>query len=172
MAGTNLGSSVFIATEPNIIQTFTNTGGVFTNTGVITNNPQLGPLTNNGGPTLTMAPLPGSPALDAGDNALAPATDQRGLPRIWNGKVDLGAVESQTPFSFTSFSLHTPGQFQLKFNGDPTFGYSILVTTNLNIPLSNWTVLGTATQLSNGVFQFNDSQSSNTPLRYYRVRHP
>src|SRR5262249_39086223 len=29
-------------------------------------NPLLGPLQNNGGATLTMAPLPGSPALDAG----------------------------------------------------------------------------------------------------------
>ena len=29
----------------------------------------LGPLQNNGGPTLTMAPLPGSPAVDAGDKS-------------------------------------------------------------------------------------------------------
>ncbi len=44
-------------------------------------NPMLGPLANNGGPTQTMALLPGSPAIDAGSNALIPAgvtTDQRG----------------------------------------------------------------------------------------------
>ena len=69
----------------------------------------LGPLANNGGPTmpdgttmLTVAPLPGSPAIDAGSNALAQAAgvtqDQRGLPRPWpvNGTVDIGAYEYQS----------------------------------------------------------------------------
>jgi hypothetical protein len=61
----------------------------------------LGPLQNNGGPTRTMALLPGSPALDAGSNAAASAagltTDQRGLPRVSNGQVDIGAFELQPP---------------------------------------------------------------------------
>jgi hypothetical protein len=169
---TNLGSAIFIATEPNLIQTFTNTGGSFTNNGVITNTPLLGPLANNGGPTPTMALLPGSPAIDAGDNSNAPATDQRGEARIWNGKVDLGAVEFQTPLSFTAFNISSTGQLQLKFTGDPTLGYTIVTTTNLNQPLTNWTVLGAATQISNGVFQFTDTSASNAPLHYYRVRHP
>jgi Bacterial Ig-like domain len=44
-------------------------------------NPRLGPLATNGGATLTHMLLGGSPALDAGSNALVPAgitTDQRG----------------------------------------------------------------------------------------------
>ena len=40
-------------------------------------NPQLGPLADNGGPTQTHALLAGSPAIDAGNNAGCPATDQR-----------------------------------------------------------------------------------------------
>ncbi len=56
---------------------------------------RLGPLQDNGGPTRTMALLAGSPALDAGSNALAAApgltTDQRGRPR---GTVDIGAFEA------------------------------------------------------------------------------
>ncbi len=44
-------------------------------------NPLLGTLADNGGPTQTMALLPGSPALNAADNANAPATDQRGIAR-------------------------------------------------------------------------------------------
>jgi len=60
-------------------------------------DPLLAPLGNYGGPTQTMALLPGSPAIDAGNNALIPAgvtTDQRGLPRIVNGVADIGAFES------------------------------------------------------------------------------
>jgi hypothetical protein len=60
-------------------------------------NPLLAPLGNYGGPTQTMALLPGSPAIDAGSIAALPAgltTDQRGLPRVVNGTVDIGAVES------------------------------------------------------------------------------
>jgi predicted outer membrane repeat protein len=58
-------------------------------------NPFLGPLQNNGGPTATMLPLAGSPAIDAGDPSFTgpPNTDQRGQPRIVNGRVDIGAVE-------------------------------------------------------------------------------
>jgi hypothetical protein len=56
-------------------------------------NPLLGPLANNGGPTLTHALLPGSPALDAGDPALAGSIDQRGVARPQGPRVDIGAVE-------------------------------------------------------------------------------
>jgi hypothetical protein len=41
----------------------------------------VGPLTNNGGPTLTMALLAGSPAIGQGNPGPAPSTDQRGIPR-------------------------------------------------------------------------------------------
>jgi hypothetical protein len=40
-----------------------------------------------------MALLPGSPAIDAGHNSGAPATDQRGVSRV--GTVDIGAFESR-----------------------------------------------------------------------------
>ena len=59
---------------------------------------RLGRLAKNGGPTQTLAPLPGSPAVDNGSIALIPAgiaTDQRGLPRIVLSTVDIGAVEVQ-----------------------------------------------------------------------------
>lgn len=58
-------------------------------------NVMLGPLANNGGPTLTHLPLPGSPAIDFGTNTGCPSTDQRGLPRPVNGTCDVGAVERQ-----------------------------------------------------------------------------
>ena len=63
-------------------------------------DPLLGPLADNGGPTLTRALLPGSPAIDAGHPARSaraphacPSTDQRGFPRV--DRCDIGAYEAQ-----------------------------------------------------------------------------
>jgi hypothetical protein len=61
-------------------------------------DPKLGPLQDNGGPTPTLALLPGSPAIDAG----APSDsewDQRGpgYQRLVNGATDIGAYEVQQP---------------------------------------------------------------------------
>ena len=55
-------------------------------------NPLLGPLANNGGPTNTLALLPGSPAINAAGSAGCPATDQRGVPRP-PGHCDIGAFQ-------------------------------------------------------------------------------
>jgi predicted outer membrane repeat protein len=66
-------------------------------------NPNLGPVANNGGPTLTQLPIPPSPAIDAipfGTNGCGTllTTDQRGAPRPINGLCDRGAVEAAWPF--------------------------------------------------------------------------
>jgi len=75
----------------------------FTNIGSMNNtDPKLGPLADNGGPTLTMRLLPGSPAIDAGDNAAAPPTDQRGFPRPVGLAADIGACECGPPAITTS----------------------------------------------------------------------
>jgi hypothetical protein len=60
-------------------------------------DPRLGPLADNGGPTLTHALLPDSPAIDAGNNTYATDFDQRGegFPRIAGGIIDIGAFEFQ-----------------------------------------------------------------------------
>jgi hypothetical protein len=56
--------------------------------------PLLGPLRNNGGPTLTHALLSHSRGIDEGNNTLNLANDQRGapFPRA-SGTPDIGAYE-------------------------------------------------------------------------------
>jgi hypothetical protein len=64
-------------------------------------NPVIGPLDDNGGPTLTHALLPGSPALGTGscvDATSAPLLiDQRTFPRPRITGCDIGAFENQAP---------------------------------------------------------------------------
>jgi hypothetical protein len=84
----------FASLGHNLLGTTTGSTG-FGATDLLNLHPVLGPLGNNGGPTRTHTLLPGSPAINAGNNDYASATDQRGLPRIANGTVDIGAVEFQ-----------------------------------------------------------------------------
>jgi trimeric autotransporter adhesin len=58
-------------------------------------NPLLAPLGEYGGPTPTLALLPGSPAIDAGEVLSGISTDQRGAPRPSSGAVDIGAFQDQ-----------------------------------------------------------------------------
>ena len=112
-------------------------------------NPMLGPLANNGGPTQTMALLPGSPAIDAGSVALAVdangislTTDQRGpgFPRIIGGTVDIGSYES--PYTTKTQSISFPPI--------PTHTYGVApitltATASSNLPVSYTVILGPAT---------------------------
>ncbi len=76
---------------------------------LIGGNPLLGPLGSNSGPTQTFALLPGSPAIDAGDDTICTAPiptdvtqplgaggkDQRGITRPQGTHCDLGAYEAR-----------------------------------------------------------------------------
>lgn len=86
---------------PNISGTFTSSSNNLTS-----GDPLLAPLGNYGGPTQTMPPLPGSPAINGGGTA---TNDQRGLPRV--GVPDIGAVEYQGAADLARF-------WKLDFDGD------------------------------------------------------
>ena len=62
-------------------------------------DPQLSPLADNGGPTQTQLPQPGSPAIDAADCGISSATDQRGISRPQGPACDIGSVEVIPPLS-------------------------------------------------------------------------
>jgi uncharacterized repeat protein (TIGR01451 family)/CSLREA domain-containing protein len=95
-----------------------------TGTGDLTNqNPQLAPLADNGGPTQTMALLPGSPAIDAGGSG-CPAKDQRGVQRPAGNACDIGAYEFAISADLAVTLAATPAQLKL---GEP-ITYTATVT--------------------------------------------
>jgi hypothetical protein len=90
-------------------------GGFLTVSGdQINTDPKLDPngLQNNGGPTKTIALLASSPAINAGNDANAPARDQRYYLR--NGSSDIGAFEyggALAPISAASRKTHGSAGF-------------------------------------------------------------
>jgi hypothetical protein len=82
----------------------------------LSGDPNLGPLQDNGGPTLTHALLPGSPAIDAAGDCTAfldPDEDQRGVTRPLDSDgdgsaaCDIGAFEFEAPLSSPA-SIYLP----------------------------------------------------------------
>jgi hypothetical protein len=95
----------------NIVE-FVNTNNCTVGGPYSTDDPQLGALQFNGGPTQTQAIFPGSPALDMGnpagctDDLGAPVTtDQRGVHRPHGPACDIGAFESDEIIFRNGFEL-------------------------------------------------------------------
>ena len=74
-----------------------------------TGDPQLGPMAFNGGMTRSMALLPHSPAIDAGDDSVCETTDQRGVTRPKGDHCDLGAYESPKTPTISILNIHSYG---------------------------------------------------------------
>ncbi len=75
-------------------------------------DPMLAPLANNGGPTLTHMPLPGSPVLETGDPTLNGSSDQRGvsIPQSLtasSGLPDIGSVEASALSNLPIIQINT-----------------------------------------------------------------
>jgi fibronectin-binding autotransporter adhesin len=148
-----------------------NTGGdvggnaVSSTNSLIGGSPLLAPLGNYGGPTQTMALLPGSPAIGGGRTTGAPGTDQRGVAR--SGREDIGAFQSQgfvvtitggnnqttpvgtafpTPLQVTVTSTHgEPVAGGVVSFTDPTTGASATLSGNSAVIAGNGTASVDAT---------------------------
>jgi CheY-like chemotaxis protein len=94
-------------------------------------NPGLAPLADYGGPTLTVARLPGSPALGAGsklDHQASLSTDQRGFARFHGGAIDSGAFEAPlVTFTEDAHMLLPFSHKLLVVEDDPDTRYGLLL---------------------------------------------
>ena len=127
-AGTHVSSS----SHHNLIGDAASTGGLSNgvNNNIVGANPLLNGLVSNGGPTMTAALSPGSPALNAAAAGLA-TTDQRGVSRPQNAGADIGAYElvDGAPTTFTSptsatFVIGFNNSFNVTANGAPSPTFS------------------------------------------------
>jgi CSLREA domain-containing protein len=101
---------------------------------LVNRDPLLGPLADYGGFGPSFLPLPGSPALDAGQNcvvnltcggpnsAAALTTDQRGVPRPAGRIVDIGSVEATETPRMVAGDLDQTGQQDVIVDFGPGVG--------------------------------------------------
>jgi len=95
----DIGDSCVLEAQNSLLGTISGTTLVDQGGNLMGVEARLGPLADNGGPTMTHVPATGSPVLDHGAAAGCPATDQRGETRPTDADgdgtavCDIGAVE-------------------------------------------------------------------------------
>jgi hypothetical protein len=86
--------------------------------------------------------------------------------------ITVAAATTPPPPVINSATVLTNGAFQLTFTNTNNIVFSVLGTTNLGLPASNWTMLGTTTNIGGGLHGFTDSAATNLATRYYLLRFP
>jgi Concanavalin A-like lectin/glucanases superfamily/Putative binding domain, N-terminal len=77
-----------------------------------------------------------------------------------------------TPPQITGVELLGNSALQFSFTNAPGASFIVLSSTNVTSPIADWTVLGPASNLGGGNFQFTAPAPTNSPQMFYRVRYP
>jgi hypothetical protein len=92
-----------------------------------------------------------------------------------SGAVEVQYAPANNPPQLTGSTFSTAGgasSFQRIFTNVPDADFTVLATTNLPLPLTNWTEIGNTAQNPRGQYQFTDPGATNSPQRFYRVVSP
>jgi hypothetical protein len=138
----------------------------------LSGNPLLGPLANNGGPTLTMMPGEGSAAIDAGDGARCPTNDQRlvARPNDFGTVCDIGAVESGLATGPPGFPYVPPPPNPMPISGSLPPSLTNAVETNTTWRLGHkLAVLSRKRPPVGTTFSFTLNEPASVSLSFTRV---
>jgi uncharacterized delta-60 repeat protein len=96
---------------------------------------------------------------------------------IYNGSCSI--METVKAFSglatgprLAGVSRSGSGSLQFSFSSLSGGTFTVLASSNLFLPASNWILLGPALEISPGAFEFQDTTGMSFPSRFYRVRSP
>ncbi len=141
----------------------------------------LGPLQDNGGPTFTVALLPGSTAIDHGDpvfgctdnNGVTIDTDQRGQPRAVGARCDVGAFEySAAPPPSSSYEglwWHAPAQSESGWGINFAHQGDVIFATWFTYDVNGkaWWLTMTANKIAAGVYSGQLIRTNGAPFNAF-----
>ena len=81
------------------------------------------------------------------------------------------AISGVTPPTLGGASLNG-GSLEFTFTSTPSLTFTVLGATNVALPLSQWQVLGNATEGPPGNFQFSDPSPATNAAFFYTVTQP
>jgi hypothetical protein len=93
------------------------------------------------------------------------ATDNQGAQAATHLTVSVIALPLRV---LDAAGFQTNGAFKLCMVGEPGTNYQVLASDNL--PATNWAVLGTMVESTNGIWRYSDATATNSSHRYYRAR--
>lgn len=107
---------------------------------------------------------------------LTRANDQTTWRRI-GSSTGLGSSWQQVFLATPAAKIQNPtrlptGNFQFGFTNQSSRTLTVLMTTNVTLPMSQWTVLGAPVESPAGSYQFTDTTATNSPRRFYRITSP
>jgi hypothetical protein len=87
------------------------------------------------------------------------------------GKIEL-VVSAATPPTFGSVTLSGGGLVMSGSNGAPNASYYVLTSTNVLLPLTNWTLVATGRFSGDGAFVFTNPVLPGVPVLFHRLQLP
>ncbi|HXR46592.1 MAG TPA: hypothetical protein VN784_04055 [Candidatus Limnocylindrales bacterium] len=87
---------------------------------------------------------------------------------------NMAVTPAPPPIVLGQATVRANGAFQFAFTNTPGSTCTVWSTTNVTLPLANWTALGAVTENppGSGSFRFTDMQATNLPQCFYRVSSP
>lgn len=84
------------------------------------------------------------------------------------------SITANTPAQLTAVGMVGNGSFKIVFTNTSVASFRVLVAPDITWPLTNWIVVGAATEtpIGSGQYQFIDLQATNGSARFYRVKSP
>jgi hypothetical protein len=100
--------------------------------------------------------------------ASVPAAMQWDELRVGNSWADVTTLQQSFVTTLSNLEQLGDGRFRFSYTNSSGPSGSIYASTNL----MNWASIGSATQISPGLYQFTDNAATNHPRRFYQLRNP